>query len=371
MTKTLRSKILKTALIPLILLSLLMNTIAAAARPTDSEDSSYFSAKSSLYNQDLALMLATLSEAAYNQADIKEALKNQGFDPESIETHNYSSSEKTDNKVGFAFAHKRISEAGSAYNLISITVRGTVANEWYSNFNIGLDTNDHAGFKAAENELLAAFNKYANDYDLTRRAENKIIITGHSRGAAVANLLAADLTKTRQHASKNNIYAYTFATPNTSKSAEVKNTQAYTNIFNFVNAEDFITHLPLSADDWNYGRYGITLTNNSSKTVQDAIDMLLELAPNTEVFYHTKYPSKPLSTDLTPQKYFEYVCDVLSRSSSAVPSALVLSVLATNTYYGGISKFLLKEIENIRSTHTMPAYRAWITSTPYEDFIKQ
>ncbi|MCL2313112.1 MAG: dockerin type I domain-containing protein, partial [Firmicutes bacterium] len=81
----------------------------------------------------------------------------------------------------------------------------------------------------------------------------KIWVTGHSRGAAVANLVAANLTKNLPDM-KNNIFAYTFATPSVSKMTYSEK-RSYNNIFNILNPEDFITYMPLRR--WEYYKYGI------------------------------------------------------------------------------------------------------------------
>ena len=69
-----------------------------------------------------------------------------------------------------------------------------------------------------------------------------ILVTGHSLGGAVANLTADYLN---QELGVENVYAYTFATPNTVNIANVEEAIPYTNIFNILNNNDVIPHFPV------------------------------------------------------------------------------------------------------------------------------
>ena len=84
----------------------------------------------------------------------------------------------------------------------------------------------------------------------------RILVTGHSLGAAGANLFGAWLNT---WAEEKNIYVYTFATPNTicGNSTEAPSCM---NIFNVVNVDDPIPNLPkqiwLNSDPWR--KFGVT-----------------------------------------------------------------------------------------------------------------
>lgn len=167
--------------------------------------------------------------------------------------------------AAYTFASKTIpSPDGEApVTLIFVGIRGSYGVEWLSNFNYfdtARDKGDQPGFKAAkeeiERELVAYAQKIGGEPEHTR-----ILITGHSRGGAIANLLAAHLDElsktTHTLAPATGIYTYTFATPGTTCRTDFQSDN-YSNIFNIVNSSDIIAQLPLS--NWGYNRYGTTVS---------------------------------------------------------------------------------------------------------------
>lgn len=93
-----------------------------------------------------------------------------------------------------------------------------------------------------------------------------ILVTGHSLGAAVANLVAAKLNEmVNQGDIQADVYAYTFATPTVKSSTTGDATTRYTNIFNILNTNDVVTYLPnsLLVPDTNlWSRHGIDIPIN-------------------------------------------------------------------------------------------------------------
>lgn len=223
--------------------------------------SAYFRDPSSKYLPNIALMSSVLSAAAYNapKADaVNAALYSLGFDPSTIFNVNYDKVyTESSPRVGATFASRKLVLHNKAYNLIAVVLRGTTGGEWLSNFDIvdpakavaGPWDGAHYGFSAAESEIRAALAQYLESAGLTDAQSNKIWITGHSRGGAVANLLAANLSASGKYAPQSNIFAYTFAAPNVDASVK-----AYGNIVNFVFDEDFVANVPLAT--WKYARNG-------------------------------------------------------------------------------------------------------------------
>lgn len=181
---------------------------------------------------------------------------------------------ETDSKdlVVFTMGRKLIETDGTPYVLYAVAVRGTVQlREWASNFDAGslsedfnnqtgehiewLNTNHHKGFDVAARRVVEQLDKYIAQYDEEDKDVAKtLLVTGHSRGAAVSNLVGKEF-EDRYNSSENAIkpYTYTFGTPNVSMESDEK-LSSYTTIFNIVNDDDLVPSVPLNS--WGYKRYG-------------------------------------------------------------------------------------------------------------------
>lgn len=368
-------------------------------------DESWFTNPATTYMHDLAVTSMVLSGAAYNEQSIKSALQNLGFtgaETNEVITQNfdYPLTETDNDIVAYTFGQKTFyDEAANPYTLIVIAIKGTSGNEeWFSNFNIGTDPT-HRGFQLASKDLLdnlAEFRKKVG-----ANGENvKYLVTGHSRGAAVANLVAAELTKAGI-VKKENIYAYTFATPTVSRYASET---GYENIFNIVNAEDFVTRVPLTS--WGYSRYGIDLVlpsrsfynsnyydviyknmtvqftectgkkyepYNGTSDVDYVVYNLNNLAPSPEKYYSTvwyaDYRPDGSSVRLTTSDYFNNLAAFLvsGQDLKYLPTFLAPPFLTKVTPF-----FLMNEnklFPRIFSTHCQAAYYSWLaTCNPGELF---
>ncbi len=108
--------------------------------------------------------------------------------------------------------------------------------------------------------MLGNLNNYLQEYESVFEDEKIILITGHSMGAAVANLVG-DALNCSEEWDNNNVYTYTFATPNVGQNI----TTEHANIFNILNRNDYVTLLPFSlipsaiAGECLWGRYGIDI----------------------------------------------------------------------------------------------------------------
>ena len=99
-----------------------------------------------------------------------------------------------------------------------------------------------------------------------------VLVTGHSLGAAVANLVAAHLSTCNDdnccgilNGDGTDVYGYTFATPNT-VDMDKEGSSVYTgdNIYNIMNNNDAVTFLPRTLDSSNWRnsmwkRHGVDL----------------------------------------------------------------------------------------------------------------
>ena len=216
-------------------------------------------------NGDLAKMGIGLSSAAYSFSNIMNVLgsSGMGFTCNNIgkaqQAYDYVNSMtygKNDlDYVAYSIWHKVIGDK----IVYCVPIKGTSKNaEWYSNFNLGTGS-DHIGFsKAARRVLIDIEAELTSDsFD-----DNHTIVftTGHSRGAAVSNIVAAELNSVL---SANNVISYNYAVPAVSLNANT----SLRNIYNFNNPGDLVPLLPL--ESWGYKRNGITITTCPSVEYKD------------------------------------------------------------------------------------------------------
>jgi len=235
-----------------------------------------FNYNSTTYNASLATQCAEYAMLAYDEMDKNSSglyfdsktkkstptalISKLGTDNfKNIISYNYH--DTIDSNVSFTLANKQVSFNGSARTLIAVIIRGTDGVEWQGNMDVTGSTynstmNEHYSFKqAVTNTRNDGVMDRLTSYISTNSITNPVyLITGHSRGAAVANLLADTLSTS---AGAVNVFAYTFATPNNTKIPNASRT----NIFNFCFDDDFVPQVPLPA--WGYGKHGITYTKTA------------------------------------------------------------------------------------------------------------
>ena len=134
------------------------------------------------------------------------------------------------------------------FTLIAVGICGSnYKNEWQSNVTPG-NGDRHEGFDGASRLVVDRLAGYIATRGI--RGKIKVWIAGFSRAAAITNLTAASIADAHMF-EKEDIYAYTFATP-----AAVRNPPetGYEHIFNIICPTDLIPQTMPS--DWNYGRYG-------------------------------------------------------------------------------------------------------------------
>jgi len=166
----------------------------------------------------------------------------------------YTDFHKSEVTVGY----KTVTYNNKKKNVISVVVRGTnsTIDEWSSNFEIGnyarmnrvdwVNNYNHEGFDCAANRIKKIVDNYVKDCGL--KTNNVYWITGHSRGAGIANILGAYYEDEGKET-----FTYTFAAPNTTLNPKAA---SYKSIFNIVNSDDLIPALPL--ETWGYTHYGKT-----------------------------------------------------------------------------------------------------------------
>lgn len=167
---------------------------------------------------DLAKVSVVLAASAYEEAAIKGCLQSEemGFTVSPDRVYNYDRTSTYDDNdfVAFMIAHKSITYEGKTYNAYIVPIRGTPKScEWFSDFNLGKrEDGYHEGFKTAADEVLDKIRSQVHTKN------NIFFITGHSRGAAVANIVAGELSLDQDLASADRIFGYTYACPAVKKS---------------------------------------------------------------------------------------------------------------------------------------------------------
>ena len=259
------------------------DNLAAAQIPWDDR---WFLEDGTAYNHELAcacmvLCAAVNSESAhYSGSDdeaplyVEKALGQLGFSNICSESFVSSSTaadelanlvdDDTD-EVAYVFARKDLPPSGDGEPdvLVFAGVRGTYGAEWISDLHVTNPSElgseeDHGGYSIACVQMLSDLADYLDEQGLLQNPGRvKFLITGHSRGASVANLLARDLLRPPEEgdapARPQDVFAYTFAASPTTRSDTASNDE-YRGIFNVVNPTDIVPKVPLVT--WGYRCYG-------------------------------------------------------------------------------------------------------------------
>jgi len=239
--------------------------------PIDWDESAFGRKSAFYYNHGIARMAAIFSDIAY--VDVQNEKNNQlyrsykilGIQDKDIFFKydvDYNDPEYGIDQCAFSIASKTINSAHGPKTLIFLIIRGTPlgAEEWISNLNLNNSQKDnvdiHEGFSIASKQILFYLDEYIKEHKINTR-NSFLLITGHSRGASIANLCSVFLADSKKFLPEN-IYAYTFASPNVTLK-EVSNSNKYKFIWNIVNAEDIVPSMPPRRRHWTFQKYGNTL----------------------------------------------------------------------------------------------------------------
>ncbi|MCQ2795441.1 MAG: hypothetical protein MJ214_04495 [Bacilli bacterium] len=180
--------------------------------------------------------------------------------------------------IAFAYlGHHTFTNADNKrYQFFFITINGYPTNTgWVSNFDIGAcdasgnitqgykdfwgvdehpewkNHKNHKGFDVAANRVIELVDKYVKEHE-DSSAQKVMIFTGHSRGGAIANLVAKSYVDDGV-----NVKAYSFNPPTVTK--ENNDKEKYHNIFTFSNANDIVSRVPCP-NYWGYSYFGVPFT---------------------------------------------------------------------------------------------------------------
>lgn len=291
-----------------------------------------------VFRAETALYAAALAMSAAHEDMLRENLIELGYADISFCSFEGGSADK----IGMAVGIKEERDGAT----VAVVLRPTIGREWYSNFEIGYGA-EHAGFlKAAEyaEEKLS-------DRMFIRFPKNppRFLVTGYSRGGAVANLLARRLC---DRWGLDLVRCYTFAAPNT---AITVRGARYSTIFNLVRDEDFFTRVPLSG--WGYTKYGHTLSLSdcgdiskryrilsgedyigfsSSEAVDSFLCAVMKLAPNVHAYYERRYPVG--ESMLSLHDYMKTVAGILADESDESTADVLMGAMVSE--FAQLSDFL-------------------------------
>ncbi len=259
-----------------------LKTDYATSNVSLSMDYRWFFGDNTKYNEELSVTSSLLASAVYDKSElaIRDALNQNKTSGKSVEdVLNFfgmpnavrKSIETTDvHKSELAIGHRKVASCGTEKNVVAVVIRGTnmTLDEWSSNFEIGnlsmfdsipdwKTAEHHAGFDVAAVRMMRMIDAYMAEHHLNE-SDTVYWITGHSRGAAIANLIGAYYEKSGKTA-----FTYTFASPNTTLS---KNAASSRSIFNILNSDDFVPYLPM--EGWGYTRYGRSASLSIAKNYE-------------------------------------------------------------------------------------------------------
>lgn len=243
-----------------LLLIFVMAVSAALAEWTDD----YFTLPTTVRDAALADEMIVLSTGVFAPALQKTRMEKYGFTQ--IAAENYGRELGDMRHVCAYTVYTKTLENGRG--AVIIVIRGTGMEEWPLNFDVmpsgNYDLNVAENFYLAGKDILDTWGDTFESLNAPL-----FMVTGHSRGAACANVLGTLLT---DKYGEENVWCYTFATPTTVR-GEYKQ---YNNIFNYINTCDIVPYLPLP--QWGFERYGTDilmepdkLTAEQTEAVQNAL----------------------------------------------------------------------------------------------------
>lgn len=298
------------------------------------------------YSRELALSLITIGSSDKTKEGLAANMTNAGFTV--VKQGNYDK-EKTDpsHTAAYTLGKGTILRDGEKRNVFLLIVRSTEYGEWYSNIDFAPSHSDLTLY--AENFQAAAQDIY-DSVSKTVLADKKavLLISGHSRGGAVANLLGLMFNAARDPGLN---YIYAFASPttlHTPSDGSDKLSVYADNIYNVINRYDPFPELPPSEMGFYRPGNDVILEGNSIpwSTWKSLKSSLIKISGTIGSYYNDRHSltQAGLSEDgMTLYELLKQVIDLLMNtdlSDTSDTMALMQSIVGSDTYkmISGISR---------------------------------
>ena len=290
------------------------------------------------YSRELALSLITIGSFDKSKEGLAANMTNAGFTV--VKQGNYDK-EKTDpsHTAAYTLGKGTILRNGEKRNVFLLIVRGTEYGEWYSNIDFAPSHSDLTLY--AENFQAAAQDIY-DSVSKTVLADKKalLLISGHSRGGAVSNLLGVMFNAVRDTELN---YIYAFASPTTlhtpSDGSDTLDVYA-DNIYNVINRYDPFPELPPKEMGFYRPGNDVILEGNSApwSTWKNLKSSLIKISGTISSYYNDRHSltQAGLSEDgMTMYELLKQIIDLLMNTDITDTSdtmALMQSILGSDTY---------------------------------------
>jgi len=236
------------------------------------------------YSDILSLRLAVMS-SVQTPEDTASLFERTGFSVLAQENYDKEPDDPS-HTCAYTIGKGKVLKGLAFRDALLVSIRGTAAGEWYSNFDFCPSRKDDV--LISENFLFAACDVFTHLKEfIDRNNDQLILICGHSRGGACANLLGLLVN---EYTDPSLTYVYTYASANTIMPGAVS---SYTgNIFNIINPSDIIPMLPFSS--WGFGRAGTDIVlNNEAPDLTDIeaeyIRILSDISPDISSYYNDRH----------------------------------------------------------------------------------
>ncbi len=283
----------------------------------------YFTSSATSYQHPLAQCTLGLAVSAFRAADlrldrkdeyIRDYLTQAGFGNMVSDQFDQEPSADT---IATLIASKTLRDSEGEFLLVAAAVSGGgYEDEWLSNFSFGNDT-VHKGFFSAAYTVFQRVFDYVDGHAGGGRF--KLWMGGYSRAAAVSNMTAV-LALAAEQVDKDDLYVYTFATPNNIRleSGDFDLDGDYGSVYNVVGMFDPVPSIPFQ--EWGYGKLGTTLRLPAQETTPDYAARREPVAEIYRAVTGTPYTNNP-EANWFLQKLYQLIYD-MSRTAGSYQEAL-------------------------------------------------